>query len=90
MVFIRKIQKATGNSALLEDVEKRHTLRHGETVVVVTVDDEHGGIPLQDVFRGGGVPEAIVVAVVPVGTVVLHLVSRHSYRPTEKGGHTSC
>jgi len=42
---------------------------------VVTVDDKHGSVPLQDAFGGRGVPEAVVVAVVPVGAVVLYCVS---------------
>lgn len=42
---------------------------------MVTVDDEHGCVPLEDVFGGRGVPEAVVVAVVPVGAVVLYRVS---------------
>ena len=75
MVLIWEIQKTTRNAAFLENVKKRHALRYGETVIVVTVDDEHGSVPLEDVFGGGGVPETVVVAVVPVGAVVLYCVS---------------
>lgn len=57
---------------------------------MVTVDDEHGSIPLEDVFGGRGVPEAVVVAVVPVGAVVLYFVSENSISTVERRGYTSC
>lgn len=42
---------------------------------MVTVDDKHGGVPLEDSFGSRGVPAAVVVAVVPECAVVLILVS---------------
>lgn len=55
---------------------------------MVTVDDKHRRVPLEDVFGGRGVPDAVVVAVVPVGAVVLYCVSGWFLRKMGQRGWT--
>lgn len=52
VIFIRKVEIATRNATFLENIEQRNALCHGETVVLAAVDDEVGGVELQDVFWG--------------------------------------
>lgn len=71
MILIGKIQKPTRHAALLQHIEERQPLRHGESVVLVAVDDEHGGRELADALGRGRVPAAVVLAGVPEGSVEL-------------------
>ena len=71
MRFIREIDKPTRHAPLLEDIEQRDALGDREAVVVIAVDDEHGGVPLEDVLGGGRIETVVVVAVGPDRAVVL-------------------
>jgi hypothetical protein len=46
VVLVREVEEAARDTALLEDVEQGESVRHGETVVEVVVDDEVGGVEL--------------------------------------------
>lgn len=72
MRLIRKVQKTTGNPPFLKDIEETHALWHGKTIVFVTVDDKHGGIPLKDVLGSRGIPAEVVLAVDPDCAVILY------------------
>lgn len=74
MRFIREIDKPTRHAPLLEDIEQRDALGDREAVVVIAVDDEHGGVPLEDVLGGGRVETVVVVAIGPDRAVVLFLM----------------
>lgn len=71
VILIRKVQEPTRHAALLQHVEERQPLRDGEPVVLVAVDDEHGGSELADALWGGWVEAAVVLAGVPEGSVEL-------------------
>lgn len=78
MGFIRKGQESAGNTAVLQDIEKRETFRDRKTVVFLTVDDELGSIELQNVFGSRWVPAAIVVTVCPESAIELEDFSTES------------
>jgi hypothetical protein len=71
VVLIREVQEATWDAAFLEDIEQGQTLRYGETVVQIAVDDELRGVELKDTFGGRRIPATVVVTVVPEGSVEL-------------------
>lgn len=77
MVLIREVDKAGRNALALENSEGGKTLSDGETVILVAVDNQGGGLPVLDMV--GRVPALVVLASlgVPWDAVVL---SRKSYQ----------
>src|SRR5437870_3744685 len=57
MVFIRKIEEATGDAPALEGGKGGEPLGHGDAEVEPAMDDEHGGLPAVD--EADGVPALV-------------------------------
>lgn len=71
MVLIREVNETGWDTLALEDGEGGETFGDGETVVLVAVDDQGGGLPVLDKVRG--VPAVVVLTGlgVPWHTAVL-------------------
>ena len=71
VVLIREVNQTGGDTLALEDGEGGEALGHGETVVLVAVDNQGGGLPVLD--KVGGVPALVVFTSlgVPWHTAVL-------------------
>jgi hypothetical protein len=76
VVLIGEVDKAGRNALALENGESSKTLSDGETVILVTVDDQSRGLPVLDIV--GRVPAFIVLTSlgVPGDTVVLKEIRR--------------
>jgi len=77
MILVGEIQEPTWDTSFLKDVEKGKSIWNWQTVVLGTVNDQHGCIELQNVFWGRWVPATIVIPVGPEGTVELYLELAH-------------
>lgn len=51
VILIWETQEPAGDTTLLQDIEQRQAFRHRKTVVLVAVDNQLGGIELQNVLR---------------------------------------
>lgn len=71
MALIWEVQESAGNALALEDVECLHTLGNYDTVVLVVVNDELGGLEVVGVCEG--VPFFVVGTVIPDCAVVVTL-----------------
>lgn len=71
VVLVREVEEPTGNTTLLQDIEKSQALGDGETEVEVAVDNKHGGDPFKDLLGSGGIEAFIVVTGFPEGSVEL-------------------
>jgi hypothetical protein len=71
MVFIGEAEQPTRNTSLLQDIEKRQTLRDGKTIVQVAVDNELWSSELLNMLWGRRVEPTIVLSVVPERAVEL-------------------
>lgn len=71
MVLIREVNQTGGDTLTLEDGEGGEALGDGETVILVAVDDQGGGLPVLD--KVGRVPALVVLTGlgVPWHTAVL-------------------
>lgn len=75
MVLIWEIQQATGDTTLLQDVEKRETLRDRQSIIFGAVNDQLWCAKLEDVLRSRGVPATPIVTVSPHSAIELEAVS---------------
>lgn len=71
MVFIREAEQSAWYTSLLQDVEKRQTLRDGKPIIQITMDNELWGSELFNVLWSGWIPATIVVSVVPERAIEL-------------------
>lgn len=75
MILIWKVQQPTGDTALLQDIEKSETLRDRQPIVLGAVDNQLWCVELQDVLGSRRVPATVVVSVGPEGPIELEIVS---------------
>lgn len=71
MVFIREAEQSAWYTSLLQDVEKRQTLRDGKPIIQITMDNELWGSELFNVLWSRWIPATIVVSVVPERAIEL-------------------
>lgn len=73
MVLIWEVQQPTGDTALLQDIEERQTLRDGQSIIPGAVNNQLWCVHLQNVLRSRWVPATIVIPIAIESAVELKL-----------------
>lgn len=71
MVLIREAKQPAWYTSLLQDIEKRQTLRDGKPIIQITMDNELWGSELFNVLWSRWIPPTVVVSVVPERAIEL-------------------